>query len=63
MQGIIDSEFKGCTVLAVMHRLVRVAAYDQVALMHAGAFGGAGSPVELIAGETRIAELYKSHSQ
>jgi ABC-type multidrug transport system fused ATPase/permease subunit len=63
VQSIIDTEFKGCTVLAVMHRLTHVVSYDQVALMDAGALIELGTPAELIAGETRFAELYKSHSK
>lgn len=63
MQDIIDSEFRGCTVLAVMHRLTHIAAYDQVALLDAGFLVELGEPAELIAEETRFAELYKSHAK
>jgi ABC-type multidrug transport system fused ATPase/permease subunit len=63
VQGIIDLEFKGCTVLAVMHRLTHVSSYDQVALMDAGLLVEFGVPAELIAGETRFAGLHKSHSE
>ncbi|EXF85940.1 5'-nucleotidase [Colletotrichum fioriniae PJ7] len=36
MQNIVDTEFAGCTVLAVMHRLGHVGQYDKVALLGDG---------------------------
>lgn len=36
MQNIIDSEFAGHTVIAVMHRLKYIKHYDKVALLEAG---------------------------
>ena len=63
VQDIIDSEFRGCTVLAVMHRLTNITSYDQVALMDAGSLVEFGEPAELIAGDTRFAELYRSHAK
>jgi len=61
VQDIIDTEFKGCTVLAIMHRLAHVRSYDQVVLMDAGAVVEIGETEELITGHTRFAELYRSH--
>ncbi|EFX06313.1 ABC multidrug transporter [Grosmannia clavigera kw1407] len=59
VQQIIDTDFRGCTVLAVMHRLAHVASYDRVAVMDAGALVEDGAPGELIANESsRFAELY-----
>lgn len=63
MQEIIDSEFKGCTVLAVMHRLTHIASYDQVALFHAGTLAEFGKTNELIAGDTQFARLYRSYAK
>ena len=36
MQDIIDTTFKDCTVLAVMHRLTHITRYDKVALLDNG---------------------------
>ncbi|KAK0615177.1 ABC transporter [Bombardia bombarda] len=57
MQEIIDTEFRGCTVLAVMHRLRHVSRYDRVALLDDGALVEFGDPEELMAGDTRFAKL------
>ena len=59
MQEIIDSEFRDCTVIAVMHRLKHVARYDRVALLGNGELLDYGEPEVLIAGETKFAELYR----
>ncbi|KAK3319769.1 ABC transporter [Cercophora scortea] len=61
VQDIINSEFRDCTVLAVMHRLKHVMAYDQVALMDAGSLVEFDEPGALMAGETRFAQLYRSY--
>jgi ATP-binding cassette subfamily C (CFTR/MRP) protein 1 len=58
MQDIIDTEFKSCTVLAVIHRLDHIASYDKVALLDAGQLIEYGSPEVLLGGETRFKELY-----
>jgi ATP-binding cassette, subfamily C (CFTR/MRP), member 1 len=60
MQGIVDTEFKHCTVLAVMHRLKHVDKYDKVALMHEGQLIEYDDPALLLAGETKFSDLYKS---
>lgn len=62
MQDIIDTEFKGGTVIAVMYRPQHVVRYDKVALMENGVlleFDGSGV---LMAKKTRFAELYQSHT-
>ncbi|GKT41790.1 ABC transporter atnG [Colletotrichum spaethianum] len=59
MQNIIDNEFGGCTVLAVMHRLTHVARYDKVALFGDGELLEFGEPTSLMSEETRFAELYR----
>lgn len=58
MQDIIDTEFRGCTVIAVMHRLQHVARYDKVALLENGALLEFDEPGSLMARKTRFAELY-----
>ncbi|KAH6659515.1 ABC transporter [Truncatella angustata] len=62
MQDIIDTEFKDCTVIAVMHRLQHVARYDKVALMENGVLLEFDGPGVLMAKKTRFAELYKSYT-
>jgi len=60
MQEIIDTEFKHCTVVAVMHRLDFVDRYDKVALMDSGHLLEYDAPATLLAGPTRFAALYGS---
>ncbi|XXG98141.1 hypothetical protein Hte_004462 [Hypoxylon texense] len=60
MQEIIDTEFKDCTVLAVMHRLRHVVrSYDVVALLDAGKLLEYGAPDTLMQGDTKFKELYR----
>ncbi|KAK2779173.1 ABC transporter [Colletotrichum kahawae] len=59
MQDIVDSDFKGCTVLAVMHRLKHVTHYDKVALLGDGKLLEFDDPESLISGETQFAEMFK----
>lgn len=63
MQDIIDTIFKDCTVLAVMHRLDHVNRYDKVMVMVNGAVVEYGEPAMLAAGNTRFASLYRAHRQ
>ena len=58
MQGIIDTEFRNCTVLAIVHRLKHVSRYDQVVVLHDGVVVEAGEPDLLIAGDTEFAKMY-----
>lgn len=60
VQDIVASDFKDCTVLAVMHRLTHVTAYDQIALMDAGSLVEFGEADEMISGDTRFAKLYRA---
>lgn len=62
VQDVINVEFKEHTVMAIMHRLTHVRSYNEVALMDAGELVELGAPDELITGDTRFAELYRSHS-
>ncbi|KAI0126762.1 ABC transporter [Xylariales sp. AK1849] len=63
MQEIIDTEFKGCTVLAVMHRLKHVTRYDKVALLGNGILLEFDSPTTLLRQESKFADLYQSSSK
>lgn len=59
MQDIVDTEFRDCTVLAVMHKLSSVPRYDMVALFGNGELLEIGRPAELIARNTQFSELYR----
>ena len=61
MQEIVDSEFRDCTVLAVMHRLKHVERYDKVALLDNAMLLEYGETATLMAENTRFAELYRSN--
>lgn len=62
MQGNIDTEFRDCTVLAMIHRLKHVSRYDKVALMDKGMLLEYGEPEALLVGNTRFAELYRMNA-
>ncbi|KXX74503.1 Canalicular multispecific organic anion transporter 2 [Madurella mycetomatis] len=62
MQDIVDTEFQGCTVIAVMHRLLHVARYDKVAFMENGVLLEFDELGLLMAKNTRFAELYRSYT-
>lgn len=58
MQDLIDTQFKGCTVISVMHRLKHVTRFDKVAVMDAGELVEFDSPDVLLAGDSTFAGLY-----
>lgn len=58
MQDIIDTVFKECTVLAVMHRLEHIRRYDRVALFGDGKLLEYDDPATLLSGDTNLAKLY-----
>ncbi|KAK1445544.1 ABC transporter [Colletotrichum melonis] len=59
MQNVVDTEFAGCTVLAVMHRLGHVGHYDKVALLGDGEILKFGDPQELISRDAKFSDLYR----
>lgn len=61
IQDIIDSEFRDCTVISIMHRLHYVTKYDRVALLDAGILVEYDEPLKLLEGQTRFRGLYESH--
>ncbi|KAI1310106.1 ABC transporter [Xylaria venustula] len=61
IQEIINTEFRNCTVIAVMHRLDHVLRYDMVALMGNGVVLEHGRPVTLIDSGGQFADLYNSN--
>lgn len=60
MQDIIDTAFKDCTVLAVMHRLTHITRYDKVALLDNGHLMEFDAPQALLSRESRFAGLYQA---
>ncbi|KAI0126998.1 ABC transporter [Xylariales sp. AK1849] len=60
MQDIIDTIFRDCTVLAVMHRLTHVTRYDKVALLDDGHLVEFDAPEILLSQESRFARLYQT---
>lgn len=60
MQDIIDTTFKDCTVLAVMHRLTHITRYDKVALLDNGHLMEFDTPETLLSQESRFARLYQT---
>ncbi|KAK9802300.1 putative ABC transporter [Seiridium cardinale] len=63
MQDIIDTVFKDCTVLAVMHRLPYITRYDRVALLGKGVLEEFDAPTALLSRESKFADLYKSSTR
>ena len=61
MQDIIDTEFRDCTVLAIMHRLEHIEHYDRVLILDEGGLVEDGEPTTLAAvAGSRLSKLYKS---
>ncbi|KAI1080070.1 ABC transporter [Whalleya microplaca] len=60
MQDIIDTTFKDCTVLAVMHRLTHITRYDKVALLDDGHLIEFDTPETLLNQESKFARLYQA---
>ena len=57
LQDIINTEFKHCTVIAVMHRLKYVSSYDKVAVIEDGSLIEYDEPSQLLSQGSRYAEL------
>lgn len=60
MQRLIRSEFEGCTVIAVAHRLETVLDFDRIVVMDEGRVVEVGSPAVLLGGRGRFRELFDS---
>ena len=60
LQDLLDTQFKGCTVISVMHRLKHVTRFDKVAVMEAGELVEFDAPDVLLAGDSKFAEMYAS---
>ncbi|POR36613.1 Uncharacterized protein TPAR_03195 [Tolypocladium paradoxum] len=62
MQGIIDSEFKGWTVISVLHRFNHVHRYDRVVVMLNGELVESGTPKTLLETDSAFRKLYRSQT-
>lgn len=60
MQDIIDTVFKDCTLLAVMHRLTHINRYDKVALLDHGHLMEFDAPATLLSQESKFFSLHQS---
>lgn len=61
MREIIDQEFRGCTIIAIAHRLGFISNYDRIAVLDYGEVVEWGSPQALLAQSTsRFAGLHAS---
>lgn len=62
MLSAIREDFAGSTVLAVLHQLEHVHAFDYVAVMERGVVVEYGRPQELLSRASALRTLYDSHS-
>ncbi len=62
MQIITRDEFKGCTIIAVAHRLETIMDFDRIAVLDRGRLVECGSPARLLAKGSAFKELYDVYS-
>ena len=60
MQEVIRKEFKGCTILAVAHRLEGILDFDRIALLGEGELKELDTPGALLGRKSAFRELYES---
>jgi len=60
---LINTEFKGCTVIAITHKLDSILDFDKVALLDQGVLLEFDSPRRLISESSAFATLYNSRYQ
>ena len=61
MQNIIDTTFKDCTVLAIMHRLTHITRYDKIALLDNDHLMEFDTPGTLLSRKSKFASLYETN--
>lgn len=63
MQKIIRSEFKGCTVIMIAHRLDSLLDFDRIGVLDKGRLVEFGEPQKLLATEgSAFGKLYHAKS-
>lgn len=60
MQRIIRSEFAGCTIIAVAHRLNTIVDFDKIAVLAAGRVREFDTPENLLGRQSAFRELYET---
>ncbi|ORY60115.1 putative multidrug resistance-associated protein [Pseudomassariella vexata] len=61
MLDIIDEEFKGCTVISVVHRLARIDWYDRVAVLDQGRIVECDAPWLLLEQDSALRVMYRDY--
>lgn len=60
-QSLLETDFKGCTILAVMHKFRYVQRYDRVVVMKQGRVVECDAPESLLRREgSEFAKLYQA---
>ena len=62
MQKIIREEFKGCTIIAVAHRLETILDFDRIAVLDRGQLKECDTPKDLLSRKSAFKELYDVYS-
>lgn len=62
MQKIIREEFRGCTIIAVAHRLETILDFDRIAVLDRGHLRECDAPRKLLATDSAFKELYDVYS-
>ena len=62
MQKIIREEFKGCTIIAVAHRLDTILDFDRIAVLGEGQLRECDTPERLLSKPSAFKELYDVYS-
>ena len=60
MQRIIRSDFKGCTIIAVAHRLNTIVDFDKIAVLATGRMLEFDTPENLLGRSSAFRELYET---
>lgn len=63
MQDIIDTDFRKCTVISVMHRLAHAPKYDKIAVLDGGKLVAFDLSANLVRSDSGLVELYTMKDQ